>query len=150
MLDPVLEPTKTTSNKILEQMGNEAKEKLPNFIDDNNGALLVELCKKATALCKTWYWLYNGNGDWKAVAQAQYRVMYGKCKKTWQKLMNDTPNYAANGADKHKIMCQKLCQEELGKRVYLDQCAAMRVGLNYEGHDHKNAAKRLYTVNTTL
>ena len=30
-LDPVSEPTKTTSVKILDEMGNKAKEKLPNF-----------------------------------------------------------------------------------------------------------------------
>ena len=76
VLGPVSEPTKTTSGKIVDKMGNKAKEKLPNFRDDNNRALLVELCKKVIAFCKT-YELYNDNGDWKAVAQAQQRAMYG-------------------------------------------------------------------------
>ena len=68
---------KTTYVKILDEMGNKAKEKLPNFRDDNNGAILVELCEKAIALCNT-YNLYNDNGDWKTVAQAQYRALYGE------------------------------------------------------------------------
>ena len=84
-IDPLPEPTKTTSVKILDEMGNKAKEKLLNFRDDNNGELLVELCEKAITLCKT-YVLYNDTGDWKAVAQPKHRVMYGKCKKTWQEL----------------------------------------------------------------
>ena len=62
--------------------------------------------------------------------------------------MNNTRNYSANKADKHKRMCQKLCQEKLGERVYLDQ--RMRAGLKYEGHDHDKAAKRLYTVNNLI
>ena len=130
-------------------MGNKAKEKLPNFRDDNNGALLAELCEKAIALCST-YNLYNNNGDWKAVAQAQYRALYGKCKNTWQELMNNTRNYGTNGADKHKIICQRLCQEELVKRVYLDQRAVMRDGLKYKGHDYEKAVKCLYTVNNLM
>ena len=115
-LDPVPEPTKTTSVKILDKMGNEAKEKLPNFRDDNNGALLVELCEKAITLYKT-YNLYDENGDWKAVTQAQHRAMYGECKKTRQELMGNTRNYGMSGANKHKKMCQQLCQEELGEQV---------------------------------
>ena len=43
--------------------------------------------------------------------------------------MNDTRNYGTNEAAKNKRMCQRLCQEELGKRVYLDQRTAMRDGL---------------------
>ena len=58
----------TTSVKILDEMDNKTKEKLPNFRDDNNRTLPVELCKKAIALCKM-YGLYNNNGDWKAMAQ---------------------------------------------------------------------------------
>ena len=68
-------------------MDNIAKEKLPNFRDDNRGALLVELCEKSIAICEA-YDLYNGNGDWKTVAQAQYRALYGECKNTWQDLMS--------------------------------------------------------------
>ena len=64
--------------------------------------------------------------------------------------MNKTRNYGTNGADKHKRICQRLCQDELGKRVYLDQRAAMRDGLKYEGRDHKKAVKRLYTVNNLM
>ena len=115
-LDPVQEPIKTTSVKILDKMGNGRKEKLPNFRDDNNGALLVELYEKAITLCKM-YDLYDNNGDRKAVAQAQHRTLYGECKNTWQGLMGNTHNYGTNRADKHKIICQRLCQEELGKRV---------------------------------
>ena len=74
------------------------------------------------------------------MAQIQHRAMYGKCKKTWQELMDNTLNYGMNGADKHKRICQQLCQEELSKQVYLDQCTAMRAGLKYEGHDHEKAA----------
>ena len=113
-LNPVQEPTKTTSVKILDDMGNKAKEKLPNFRDDNNTVLLVELCDKSMAVCKA-YDLYNKNGDWRTVAQAQYCALYGKCKDTWQELMNNTRNYGTNGADKHKRICQQLCQQELGK-----------------------------------
>ena len=76
-LDPEPEPTKTTSVKILDNMGNKAKERLPNFRDDNKGALLVKLCEKSIAICKA-YNLYNDNGDWKIVAQAQYRALCGK------------------------------------------------------------------------
>ena len=64
--------------------------------------------------------------------------------------MNDTLNWGAYGADKHKIMCQKLCQSELGERVLLDQRATMRAGFNYEGHDHEKAVKRLYTFNNLM
>ena len=60
-LDPAPEPTKTTSVKILDEMGNEAKEKLPNNRDDDNGALLAELCQKVIAVCET-YKLCNENG----------------------------------------------------------------------------------------
>ena len=60
--EPAPEPTGTTSVKILDEMNNEVKEKLPNFRDDNEGALLVELCKKAIAICET-YDLYNANGN---------------------------------------------------------------------------------------
>ena len=97
-------------------MGNKAKEKLPNFRDDNNGALLVGLCEKAIALFKT-YDIYNNNGNWKAVAQAQYRALYGECKNTWQGSMDNTRNYGTEGADKHKRICQWLCQGELGEQV---------------------------------
>ena len=84
------------------------------------------------------------------MAQAQHRAMYGECKKIWQEVMNDTRNYGTNGAAKHKRMCKKLCQEELGKRVYLDQRATMRDGLKYDDHDHEKAVKRLYTVNNLM
>ena len=47
-------------------------------------------------------------------------------------------------------MCKKLCQEGIGKGVYLDQSAAMRAGLKYEGHNHKKSAKCLYTVNNLM
>ena len=94
--------------------------------------------------------MYNDNGDWKTVAQAQDRELHGKCKNTWQELMNNTRNYDTNGADKHKRICQQLYQEELGKQVYLDQRAAMRECLKYEGHDHKKAAKRMYTINNLM
>ena len=60
-LDLVPELMKTASVNILDEMGNkQAKENLPIFRDDNNKALLVDLCKKAIALCKT-YDLYNNN-----------------------------------------------------------------------------------------
>ena len=71
-LDPAPGPTKTTSVKILDDMGSKAKDKLPNFRDNNNGVLLVKLREKAIASCKTY----------KTVAQAQYHVLYGKCKNT--------------------------------------------------------------------
>ena len=58
--------------------------------------------------------------------------------------------YGTNGADKHKRICQQLCQEELGEQVYLDQRAVMRAGLKYKGHDHEMAAKRMYTVNNLM
>ena len=34
--------------------------------------------------------------------------------------------------------------------MYVDQRAVMRADLNYEGHDHKKAAKRMYTVNNLM
>ena len=148
-LEPAPEPTKTTSVKILDEMENEVKEKLPNFRDDDKGALLVELCKKAIGVCQT-YELYNEAGDWKAVAQAQHRAMYGECKEAWSDLVDDVRNWGANGANKHKTMCQKICQSELGERVFLDQRAAMRAGLSYQGHDHERAVKRLYTLNNLM
>ena len=95
-------------------MGNEEKEKLLNFRDDNNGSLLVDLCEKAITLCNT-YNLYNDKGDWKAVVQAQHRALYSECKNTWHELMDKTRNYSTNGANKHMRICQQLCQEELGK-----------------------------------
>ena len=64
--------------------------------------------------------------------------------------MSNTRNYGANGADKHKRICQQLCQEELGKRVYLDQRVAMRDGLKYKDHHHEKAVKRLYTVKNLM
>ena len=68
-LDLAPEPTKTTSVKILDNMDNKAKEKLPIFRDDNNGALLVEFYEKSIAICEA-YDMYNDNGDWKTVTQA--------------------------------------------------------------------------------
>ena len=82
------------------------------------------------------------------MAQAQHRTMYGECKKTQQELMNDTRDYAVNGADKHKRMCQKLCQEELGKRVYLDQCVAIRAGRTKVTATRRRPST--YTQSTTL
>ena len=76
--------------------------------------------------------------------------MYGECKEAWQELMNDTRNWGVNGANKHKKMYQKLCQKKLGERVYLNQRAAMRAGLKYEGQDHKKATKLLYTVSNLM
>ena len=61
-LDPALELTKTSSIKILEEMDNSVKEKLPNYRDDNNRLLLVKLCQKIIAACET-YALYNESGD---------------------------------------------------------------------------------------
>ena len=52
-LDPAPEPTKTTFVKILDKMGNEAKEKLQNIRDEDNGALLDKLCQKMIAVCET-------------------------------------------------------------------------------------------------
>ena len=95
------------------------------------------------AFCKT-YKLYNDNGVEKVVVQAQHRAMYGECKKKWQELMDNTRNYGAHRADNHKKMCQ------FGERVYLDQRAEMRADLKYEGNDHENATKRLYTVNNLM
>ena len=57
-LDPVPEPAKTTFVKILDDMDNKVKEKLPNYRDDNNGVLLVKFCQKAIAICEM-YALYN-------------------------------------------------------------------------------------------
>ena len=34
--------------------------------------------------------------------------------------------------------------------MYLGQRALMRAGLKYEGHDHKKAAKRMYTINNLM
>ena len=78
-LDPVEKPLKTTSIKIMDSMDNEVKERLPNFRDDNNQSILVEVCQKSISICKT-YNLYNEDGDWKAVAQVQHHAMYGECK----------------------------------------------------------------------
>ena len=55
-----------------------------------------------------------------------------------------------NNTRNHERFCQQLCQEELGKRVYLNQRAAMRDGLKYKGHDQEKAVKRLYTVNDLM
>jgi len=148
-LDPVEEPLKTTSIKIMDSMDNEVKVKLPNFRDDDKQSILLELCQKSISICQT-YNLYNENGDWKAVAQAQHRAMYGECKEYWKDLLNDIRDWGANGASKHKRMCQRLCQSELGERVYLDQRAAMRAGLDYKGHDHEKAVKRIYTINNLM
>ena len=76
--------------------------------------------------------------------------MYGECKEYWKDLLNDIRDWGANGASKHKRMCQRLCQSELGERVYLDQRAAMRAGLDYKGHDHEKAVKRIYTINNLM
>jgi len=148
-LEPAPEPTDTTSVKILDETENEVKEKLPNFRNDDKEALLVKLCKKEIGVCQT-YNLYNEAGDWKAVAQAQHRAMYGECEEAWSDLVDDVRNWGANGANKHKAMCQKICQSELGERVFLDQRAAMRAGLSYQGHDHERAVKRLYTLNNLM
>ena len=64
--------------------------------------------------------------------------------------MDNARNYGTNGANKHKRICQQVCQEEFGERVYLNQRAAMHAGLKYEGHDHKKASKCIYTVNILM
>ena len=56
-LDPAPKPTKTTSVNIIDEMGNEAKEKLPNNRDDDNGALLDKICQKVIAVCETYKWV---------------------------------------------------------------------------------------------
>ena len=46
-----------------------------------------------------------------------------------------------NGSTKHKQSCQNICQSELEKRVYLNQCDAMHASLSYKCYDHKNLSK---------
>ena len=53
ILDQVEEPTNTTSIKVLDNMDNEVKDKLPNFRDNIKQAILVELCQKSIAICET-------------------------------------------------------------------------------------------------
>ena len=140
---------KTTSINILDNMDNTVKEKLHTYRDDSKNALLVKLCEKSIGIfinCN----FYNAVGNWQAVAQAQYRVFYGKCKAKRQILINGVHDWSANGSIKHKTLCQNACQSELDKQVYLDQQDARRAGLNYKGHNHKRATKQLYTMNNLL
>ena len=57
-----VKPDKDDLRQVLDDMDNEVNEKLTNYRDGNNGALLVKLCQKASAICET-YALYNENGD---------------------------------------------------------------------------------------
>ena len=50
----------------------------------------------------------------------------------------------------HLLQIRKSSGPELDRRVYLDQRTAMREGLNYEGHDHEKAVKRMYMVNNFM
>ena len=94
------------------------------------------------------YNVYNEDDDWKDVVQVHHGSMYGKCKETWQELINDVRSWNANGSSKHNTMCQQLCQSDLGEcGVFLGQRVAMRTGLNYWSHDHEKAAKILGTIN---
>ena len=63
---------------------------------------------------------------------------------------SDVRNWGTNGRVKYKQICQKICQGEFGKRVYLNQRNAMRAGLTYQEQDHKRAIKRLWAINGLL
>ena len=70
-IGPPPNPHDTTSIKMVDDDGNEEKERLPNFRDNDNGAIVLTLCKKAISLCIV-YELYDDNGSWKRVLCAQH------------------------------------------------------------------------------
>ena len=59
-------------------------------------------------------------------------------------------NLSANRSTKHIQLCQKICQYQLGKQAYLQQCNAMSAGLSYNCHIRKKVMKQLFTINNLL
>ena len=106
------------------------------------------MLSKSISICKK-YNLYNNTGDWKAVAQGASRALTGKCEKEWDKLVDDLNNWNAGGANKHKVLVQKPSQKVFKKKGYETQKDAMREGLSYQGHDHREAIEQLYELNSS-
>ena len=128
----------TTSIKLDDALGNEVKECLDDWRDGENGSILVDMLSKSISIANK-YSLYNNEGDWKAVCQGVSRALTGKCKKERDKLVDDTRDWGRGVANKHKVLIQKLLSKVFKKKGYELQKDAMRDGLTYQGHDHREA-----------
>ena len=91
--------------------------------------------------------LYNREGDWRAIVQAQHRALNGEYKDTWADLIGDIRNWGVDGQRKYENMYQKLCQAIFKEKAYYDQCDTMRAGPLYQGHDPEKAIKKIWTTN---
>ena len=134
---------------MVDEDGNDVKERLPDFRDNDNPAIVLTLCKKAISLCIV-YELYDDAGSWKRILRAQHRALTGDCKDFLGELISDVRDWKNNGKAKHKKICQKLCSEAMGDDAYNDQKDAMRAGLTYAGHDHHDMVKKLWKINESL
>ena len=148
-LGPPPASERTTAIKLNDALNNQVKERLDDWRDGDNARILIDVLSKSISICKK-YNLYNNTGDWKAVAQGVSRALTGKCKKEWDKLVNDLNNWNAGGANKHKLLVQKFSQKVFKKKGYETQKDAMREGLSYQGHDHREAIEQLYELNKLL
>ena len=148
-IGPPPNPNDSTSIKMTDSDGNEVKERLPNYTDNENPAIALTQCEKAISLCNV-YELYDNDGSWKCIVRAQHRALTGDCKDFMGELITELRDWKNNGKAKHKKMCQKLCCEIMGNDAYNNQKDAMRAGLAYQGHDHHDMAKKLWKINDSL
>ena len=56
-------------------------------------------------------------------------ALTGTCEKEFIKLFNEINNWHANGANKHKLLVQQLCEKVFKKGGYQNQKDGMRNGL---------------------
>merc|ERR1711966_17359 len=96
------------------------------------------------------YSLYNAEGQWQAVVQAISRALTGRCQREFNALVRNITNWHANGANKHKILVQQLCEKIFKKKAYENQKDAMRDGLPCKGHDHREAIVQLFEIHDIL
>ena len=61
-------------------------------------------------------------------------------------MVHNITNWHAAGANKHKRLVQQLCEKVFKRKAYENQKDAMRGGLPYKGHDHREAIVQVFEI----
>ena len=141
-IGPPPNPKDKTSIKMLDMDRNGVKKRLSDFRDNDDPTILLTLCKKAISLSVV-YKLYDEDGSWKKLARVQHRALSGVVKEQLGKLIANVRNWDVNGKAKHKMMCQKICQEVIGEDAYDKQKDAMCAGFFYRDTNHHDTVRKI-------
>ena len=76
-------------------MDNKVKKRFPIIGTITKTLYSLNCARGQWSLVKNIYIVYNEDGDWQTVAQAQYRALYGEYKITKTELMSDVCNLPA-------------------------------------------------------